>query len=825
MSVCHLPSESHDHGGSDEETLIDKNATKFQMPNGGTIVNTSLGQIQVGIPPETIKDSMKCGIDVPNYFVLGEYLFDKKRGVNLAEAEFPAYWNFFIKKKVINFVARKDQEKAIRKVFRETLLGPEHIDLTKEFPARLSHLIPDLKKEAEYLRTFDNIDELFIFHNFDEEGWVSLENGKVRIHHDRESHQFVFYEGEEKNVAVSSQVSIPSRKYQGNSLKLSQKQFEPPVFGITILGNSSGFDPSHATSGFILWIDRRGTMVDPPLNSKEILQKVGVPSRFIDHVIVSHCHADHDSGTMQTILDESQMVITTTPTIMHSFLRKYSALTGLRESELQRLFTFKPVVCGELMRINGADIRFHYSIHTIPCIGFEVFYGGKSIFFSGDTCNIPDRLEEMYKQGRMSEGRYNFFANFGWQHSLILHEAGIAPIHTPLAVLQSLDDDIKERLHLIHLCDTTIPAESKLKIAKQGVENTITLPVIPYVHSDAIQLLKVLEGTDIFRSFTLVQAIEILSIARTTKYKSGDVIFKEGSIGDGFFIIASGIASVKIHNKQKHLIAGDFFGEMALIGQGKGIDGTIRTATVTAQTDMDVISFDKSSFVSIIRGNHNMIDFLIQLSKARQDESWASVDRNCIFSAMTNSQKTQLQGILNGIPVKKGEYLWKRGDVAEKAFLVKSGSYAVYEEDEAGDLFLHTSMKGESGTPNATVQSLSLSPTYNVSAPNPNPITIGMDGKEKRNILHRNYFAHFPFGPGSFLAESDVLTSSKDSVHTTTAMALESGNLYSIKKEDYQHFLERNPGVKLNLLNCLFSEGVQISSPLRRGASLDECHY
>jgi hypothetical protein len=130
---------------------------------------------------------------------------------------------------------------------------------------------------------------------------------------------------------------------------------------------------------------------------------------------------------------------------MNSFVRKYSALTGLRESELKRLFYFKPVTCVELMRINGADIRFFYSMHTIPCLGFEVFYGGKSIFFSGDTCNIPERIEEMYQQGRMTKERYNQFMNFGWQHNILLHEAGIAPIHTPLSVLQKLDDSIKER--------------------------------------------------------------------------------------------------------------------------------------------------------------------------------------------------------------------------------------------------------------------------------------------------------------------------------------------------------------------------------------------
>jgi len=40
--------------------------------------------------------------------------------------------------------------------------------------------------------------------------------------------------------------------------------FRPPDFGVTILGSSHGFDCKGSTSGYILWINQRGVMVDPP---------------------------------------------------------------------------------------------------------------------------------------------------------------------------------------------------------------------------------------------------------------------------------------------------------------------------------------------------------------------------------------------------------------------------------------------------------------------------------------------------------------------------------------------------------------------------------
>jgi ribonuclease BN (tRNA processing enzyme) len=66
---------------------------------------------------------------------------------------------------------------------------------------------------------------------------------------------------------------------------------------VTILGCSHGFDPKGSTSGYIIWVNGRGVMVDPPPYSTLLLRKMGVPSSFIKWVIVSHTHADHDAGT------------------------------------------------------------------------------------------------------------------------------------------------------------------------------------------------------------------------------------------------------------------------------------------------------------------------------------------------------------------------------------------------------------------------------------------------------------------------------------------------------------------------------------------------
>ncbi len=101
----------------------------IRLPRGGIIVKTSAGNVQFGMPPETVKDSMMMGLDVPVYYVLPTKRFDFKVCLNVAEFEFPAYFNFFIRKKQVFMICTNEDEMAIRTVFQETLLGPVSFDV------------------------------------------------------------------------------------------------------------------------------------------------------------------------------------------------------------------------------------------------------------------------------------------------------------------------------------------------------------------------------------------------------------------------------------------------------------------------------------------------------------------------------------------------------------------------------------------------------------------------------------------------------------------------------------------------------------------------
>ena len=119
---------------------------------------------------------MKLGIPVPQVYIVPMERFCREMGpalgVNLAEFEFPAYFNFFVYKKRCTLVVDSDDaEENIRRVFSETLLGPaqfrreenplthEPEDFTPDFPRAM---IPNFARELKHFRIMPDGKELVI---------------------------------------------------------------------------------------------------------------------------------------------------------------------------------------------------------------------------------------------------------------------------------------------------------------------------------------------------------------------------------------------------------------------------------------------------------------------------------------------------------------------------------------------------------------------------------------------------------------------------------------------------------------------------------------
>ncbi len=85
------------------------------------------------------------------------------------------------------------------------------------------------------------------------------------------------------------------------------------------------------------------------------------------------------------------------------------------------------------------------------------------------------------------------------------------------------------------------------------------------------------------------------SLLDETHVRAGTALINEGGAATAFFIIRRGTASVR---RADHVLAvlrdGDFFGEIALL------DGGGRTASVVAETDLDLLVCDPRGFQRLL---------------------------------------------------------------------------------------------------------------------------------------------------------------------------------------------------------------------------------
>lgn len=79
------------------------------------------------------------------------------------------------------------------------------------------------------------------------------------------------------------------------------------------------------------------------------------------------------------------------------------------------------------------------------------------------------------------------------------------------------------------------------------------------------------------------------------RFRRGEVIVREGDVGDAFYLITSGSAQVDQNGSHLRTLAdGDFFGEISLI------DGQPRTATITAVTDLEAVKVGRVHFQQLV---------------------------------------------------------------------------------------------------------------------------------------------------------------------------------------------------------------------------------
>lgn len=109
------------------------------------------------------------------------------------------------------------------------------------------------------------------------------------------------------------------------------------------------------------------------------------------------------------------------------------------------------------------------------------------------------------------------------------------------------------------------------------------------LHKD--QRIEMLRGVSLFASCSRDELSRIASLVTLYEAKQGSVLAEQGEPGLEFFVVVQGSATATRNGvRLAELGPGSFFGELAIL------DGGTRTATVVADTDMQLFLFSRGEF-------------------------------------------------------------------------------------------------------------------------------------------------------------------------------------------------------------------------------------
>lgn len=183
---------------------------------------------------------------------------------------------------------------------------------------------------------------------------------------------------------------------------------------------------------------------------------------------------------------------------------------------------------------------------------------------------------------------------------------------------------------------------------------------------------RLLRRVPLFVTVTDAELDNIANHLKLERFAAGDVIIQEGEVGDKFFILERGKATVwrqdenQVEQKIDEKGPGQYFGEVALVSSAP------RNATVRAETPVTTLTLDYSDFNMCVRQYINLA------SQVDENVKYSWLLRGMpIFDELSSEKLDQLAASLQPEPLEAGAVLFNEGDQADKFYIVESGQVLI----------------------------------------------------------------------------------------------------------------------------------------------------
>jgi len=149
------------------------------------------------------------------------------------------------------------------------------------------------------------------------------------------------------------------------SFQVPSKTVVLPSFGVLHLGDGDGWDIERPCLNTLVVAKGEKYLIDAgPFVSKN-LQALGIIPTELTGLCVTHVHDDHFGGFYNLIDRHPQIQIFASPRVFASLVKKYSALTGIKEATLRERLNFQPLSPHCWNKTGALEIKTVPSAHPI----------------------------------------------------------------------------------------------------------------------------------------------------------------------------------------------------------------------------------------------------------------------------------------------------------------------------------------------------------------------------------------------------------------------------------------------------------------------------
>jgi CRP-like cAMP-binding protein/glyoxylase-like metal-dependent hydrolase (beta-lactamase superfamily II) len=569
------------------DTTLDKIEIDHVMP-GADVIRVGGHQLALGFPEEVVKAWMRGGKEVTGWVVPD---VRSAHGIVQWALEFPLYHALFVQKmfgrgvKLPVLVHRRDWDDVVT-YLRLTLLGLTRQELKREgvAPATVEMLVTEgealaLKKaDGSVAQVEDFLEPRF----FDGEGVVELPGLRVRSHG---GNTYSFFTAGDR--VEEYRLEVPEGQLPPYTAPLNPGN-TPPVpqpLEVITLGTGNGFDVRGPCSSTLVQANGRFLLVDCGPYIRTLLNHSGVSLNQVNAVIITHAHEDHAVGlsALLHLTHRTRLFLTReNAAIMRRKLAILNPQTSSPDTLLTDAFDLTLVEPGRDYDFLGLTLRFHYTMHTIPCTGVRLTMrdgpGTRSVLMVGDH-NARANVEKAARDGVLSPARVQELAElYASRNDLLIADAGAGLIHGMPADFR---DNPSTNVVYVHTGSLKEEERHLYSLAEPGHRYTIIAESsrpTPLERSLAHRALVECFGP---QEHDLVDTL--LDAATPVSVNRGHVVVRQGDRGQDVFMALTGELRVVVEQggaprKVAEIHAGEVFGEMA------AVHGTARTASVVADT-------------------------------------------------------------------------------------------------------------------------------------------------------------------------------------------------------------------------------------------------